>query len=151
MNGRSVPHGFTLFEALVVLAILGLTASAVAPALTSRSVEEEPARSAGAIVKLLRDSRRVALDHGDPVAVTIFPENGWYEVELRRRGETEVLARGGLPLKPLVRLESDSARAGYTFSATGVAVGRALRVRQGSRIAVVTVEPWTGDPHVATP
>jgi general secretion pathway protein H len=136
---RNPQSAFTLVELLIVLAILGLTAAVVVPALP-RLVPDDPlTQSTGEVVGLLREARGAALERAAPVTVTLDPATGRYWT-----GDTSAV----LHLAEGVTLSADTNRVSFTFTATGPAHGPVVLVRAPDGARQVGVDRWTGAVHV---
>jgi prepilin-type N-terminal cleavage/methylation domain-containing protein len=110
-------RGFTLLELLVTLAVLALVSALAAPAVASRLLDPQPAKSARLVKGLLEEARGAAANAGEPVAVLWLPESRRFA--LARAGGPE--ARG-----------ADGGGAG----ARGVAAARASAIGRSGNGAV---------------
>ncbi|MEX0892848.1 MAG: GspH/FimT family pseudopilin [Gemmatimonadota bacterium] len=167
-RGRS---GFTLVEMVVVLLILAVVAAATVPALRSEMAPDDDltaaVRTFEAVFRLARDS---AARGAAPVTVVLdsATHHVWFVVPPRPGGvdDTELAAapermarvapvRRGTPsafepgaaleLPASVRLELTRARARFTLTPHGLALGDSLVLRSGTRSVLLTLDPWTGD------
>lgn len=139
--------GFTLAEIIVVLAILGVTAAAVVPALT-RAVDENPVTvAAKCLEQILLDARATALIRAIPLRVVIVPETGRYVV-YEEGGEAAIeLDSGWVTLAPGLRLWSAAARPTIRFSPEGVADGDSVLVLGANGARALVITRWTGVVH----
>jgi general secretion pathway protein H len=144
-------RGFTLVEVLVVLAILGIAAAAVAPALARAARGSTPVeRSTEEVLRVLRSARKEALQRGVAVTVWITPGSGRYRVvEAVSDGPApDPVAGGVLALVPDTRLLADPPGASFAFDPLGGGSGGPLTVQGSTGVRVVRVDRWTGEPHV---
>lgn len=168
---RCARAGFTLIEMVVVLLILGALAAAAVPALRAGMAADDDltaaARTLEAVFRLARDS---AARGGAPVTVVIdsATHRVWFVVPPRpgsveddelapapqqmersstlRRATTEAFDPGApLELPRSVRLELTRARASFTITPHGLALGDSLRLRSGAGAILLTLDPWTAD------
>ena len=157
MNGARLAatrsaSGHTLWEMLLVLALLGVMSALVAPAaalLRNRSFGSDAERGASALADLLARAHLTALERATTVDVILDPSapRSWIVVGAFEAREPAVVAPLALP--PDVELFAVEPRARFTFTATGTASGPSVLVRGRSSTRVVTVDPWSGAPRVA--
>ena len=139
--------GFTLAEIVVVLALLGIMAAVAVPAFTRLDAEDDATRGAADVVRVLHAARRMALERAVTATVLVDPTNRHYWVSL---GDSTGQADSGtLDLARGVTLLGPVPRARFVFQPNGAVVGDSLFLRGPARTAVVTVDRWTGDVHVA--
>ncbi len=140
-------RGFTLVEVVVMLAILGLTAAAVAPAL-GRLGTEPTGSAAREFAGDLRSARRTAIERGRAATVSTVPGTGRYTVERDARdgdGPPEVDVRD---LPDDARFAASEPPARIRFSPLGVATAGRVSIRAAGRRTVVSVDRWTGGVRV---
>jgi prepilin-type N-terminal cleavage/methylation domain-containing protein len=141
-------YGVTLLELAVVLAILGLAAAIVTPAI-ARPHEDEQALAAAPLIDVLRVARLAASDSGRRVLVMIDPQRLRYVVELD--GADVPLWTGTLTLPTGAALTTDALTARFFFDPSGLALGSdsvSLSGHTGdARAILITVDPWTGEPR----
>lgn len=80
-RGTGRAAGFTLLELLVVLAILGLGAAALVPALGSGAGGVSSSTAARDLVTALRAARAAALESGHPVRFELAAHRGAAAIE----------------------------------------------------------------------
>lgn len=140
-------RGFTLLELAVVLLVLGLAASVVAPPI-GRSLESIRLRAEVAgVASFLRAARERAITRRDALEVAV--EADGHALVLR---PSDGAARGAEGIRavrrlaPSLRIEADPPRGpALTFLAYGASTGGRFRLEApGPVIYVVTVEPLTG-------
>jgi prepilin-type N-terminal cleavage/methylation domain-containing protein len=163
--------GFTLVEMVVVLLILAALAAATVPALRSELAPDDEltaaTRTLEAVFRLARDS---AARGGAPVTVVIdsVTQQVWFVVPPRPgsaaddelaevperaprpgtlgRADTPAFEPGAiLDLPRDVRLEVSRARARFTITPHGLALGDSLTLRRGASAIHLTLDPWTAD------
>ena len=74
----AVRRGVTLLELLIVLVLMGMAASVVAPVLVQRPLQAEPGEA-----ELITDARRTAVRRGEPVRLRLSADGVWALVALR--------------------------------------------------------------------
>jgi len=135
-----------------VLAILGIAAAAVAPAL-SNAVTVDPLHAAGDdVLRILAGARTVALAEGSMVTVIVQTPDGRYRVEAGRGVEVRELATGRLDLPQDVRVTggvADAARVRIRFRPLGGADGGPVVLYGPTGALRIEVDPWTGETSVA--
>ncbi len=134
-------RGFTLVELITVLAILGVTAAAVAPAIADIGRQNAALNPIRALDSLLRATRLQALDEGAAVHLSIDPKTGRYWVN-EREATGDVLGLQGMVI------EAREPRLHVTFHADGRVDAEAFVVRSTAGVFSISVEPWLGDPRV---
>lgn len=134
-------RGFTLVEILVVLAILGITAAAVVPALARATEEDSTTRAARELERVLIAARTAALERARPVDLTLLPEQGRYRTRLR---DGAALDSGTIALDAGIRIRSAVSPQVFRFSPTGTVDGDSLLVLGTGGARVVLVDRWTG-------
>ncbi len=131
-------------ELVVVLAILGVVAAVVAPAVGRGAddvrVRAELARVAG----FLRAAREQAVARGQALEVTLDREG--HTLLLRRPGrDAEEGAQASRAVSPLLRLAADPPAGRVTFLPQGMSSGGRFRIEApGPRAYVIAVDPLTG-------
>lgn len=136
-------RGFTLVEILVVLAILGITAAAVVPALARATTDDDVARAARDFERVAVAARTTALERATPVDVTVIPESGRYWVRLLDDGGTTIDS-GTIVLDHGTRLRSLVSRPRMRFGPLGTADGDSLIVLGGGGARALVLDRWTG-------
>lgn len=148
-GSRPIRHrqgGHTLWEMLLVLALLGVVTAIVAPS----SGLHPPARPDGVtatttgLLAMLGRARLTALDHGTAVEVVIDPATARVWTFSVERGGRRLITAGTLPLAGGATLISDTPRVRFTFDAGGTASGGPMIVSGIAGARVVTVDPWSG-------
>ncbi|MBX9927727.1 MAG: type II secretion system GspH family protein [Gemmatimonadaceae bacterium] len=137
---RRARRGATLIELVVVLAIIGVVAGAVVPALPSPTPAPIEVAS-NAVLRALRTTRDEALRRGMPSRLTIDLTSGrvWYSDETR--GVALDLPSGCLLRTPTDRLVVVSA-------ADGGSSAYRITVQCGRDRREITIDPLAGDPRV---
>lgn len=141
MTGRS-RTAFTLIEMIVVLAIVGIVAAAVAPAM-ARAARGPSAldASADALLALLARAHDDAVHRGRGVTLVVAPElaRAWVRGVA---GDSAVR----IDVAPGVRLAASEPRVVLRFEENGGATAATflLRDTRDGRQTVVRVDPWTG-------
>jgi len=136
-------RGFTLWEMAVVLALTALTAAVVIPNWSDFGTAP-PALPGDAVVALLRDARRHAIDSSQTVSVRIDPSSLYFRVDTTGANGTGVLADGTLGVGTYETLITDLPRLQYVFRPTGAAMGDTVLVR-GDISVMIAVDAWSGE------
>lgn len=137
-------RGFTLWEIGLVLALIGIMMGVAIPAFV-RLGADDPSRAVDVVLKLLRDTRRLAIDQGVTVATTLDPATARYRVDtIGNGGVTASIADTVLPLPLGASLTADSLRVQFFFLPTGAAIADSVAVRGDGTTMMVSVDPWTG-------
>ena len=139
-------RGFTLWETALVLAVLTITLVLAAPALTDFGTKK-PQSDAGALLALLRDARREAIQTSTTVAVRMDPTTGRFRVDTSGVAGVAAYASGTLDLGGATVLVTDLARLQFLFQPTGTAFADSVGVRGPAGTVMVTVDPWNGMPR----
>jgi prepilin-type N-terminal cleavage/methylation domain-containing protein len=140
MNAR---RGFTLWEMSIVLAVMAVSALIVIPRLTSFG-DDPPEKAGDAIVTVLRDARRAAIERSMTVTVRVDPVTGAYRADSTGIAGTGPLAEGTLDLGTWQTLETQLTRLVYVFRPSGAAFGDTVLVRGSDGAVLVSVDPWSG-------
>lgn len=140
-------RGFTLWEMAVVMAIIAVSAVVVVPRMWLSFGEDRPAQTGEALLSLLRDARRVAIERNQVVYVNLDPASQRFRVDTSGIAGTGMLAEGMLETGGWETLVTTLPRLRYVFRPTGAALGDSVRVR-GNESVLVTVDPWSGEAMV---
>ena len=136
-------RGFTLIEMAIILALMAVSAALVIPAWTDLGATPPPLPG-DALVSLLRDARRVAIEQSMTVAVRIDPTSNYFRVDTTGVLGTGLLADGTLEIGAYETLRTDRSRLQFVFRPSGSAIGDTVTVQGNSISAVVTVDAWSG-------
>jgi prepilin-type N-terminal cleavage/methylation domain-containing protein len=139
-------RGFTLWEIATVLLILAIVATLTVPAYVKLGAERE-LTSADALMKLLRDTRSLAIEHAVEASVIINPETGHFRVDTTSSFGTGPVAQDTLRFAAAEGLESELPRIRFMFRPTGAGFGDSVVVRGGDSTRVVRLDTWSGMPH----
>jgi Tfp pilus assembly protein FimT len=138
-----VRRGFTLWEITIVFALVALGAALVIPSWVDFG--ENPSAAPGdAVVALLRDARKLAIEQSQTVAVRIDPSTLYFRVDTTGANGTGLYADGTIEMSTYETLETDRRRLSYYFRPTGAALGDTVAVRGGAYAVTVAVDPWSG-------
>ena len=155
-NERHGRAGHTLTEMLVALAILGVAAGAVVPALVGARSEGGVTRASRALAEVLHHSRARAADLGVVVTLVVDPGSGraWIAegddaplVEDSTAASLIAVLADARTAGDVVTIAPDRARARWTFTPSGLAFGGPVLVHDATRSVIVGVNRWTGEVH----
>lgn len=148
-HARRARAGFTLWELVIVLVVLAVAAGLAVPAFARLGARaDDPADGAEALQTLLRTARRVAVERGVTVTVTVDPASGRYAADSAGAGGAAPFAEGVLPLGGPGAVRSGHPRLRYTFRPTGAALADPVALRDGAGEALVVVDAWGGEARV---
>ena len=142
----SARRGFTLWEIATVLLILAIVASLTAPAFV-RLGEERDKTSADLLLKLLRDTRSLAIERAVEATLIIDPKTGHFRVDTSSSFGSGRVAEDTLRFAASEGLESPLPRIRYVFRATGAGFGDSVTVRGGDSTRVIVLDTWSGMPN----
>lgn len=143
MHTRRVRAGYTLWELTMVLLVMAIAATLAAPAF-ARFGADQPAGGADAMLGLLRDARKAAVEFNADVTLRLDPKTLDYALDTSGVNGSALFARGTLDLGGAQSLVTDQSRLQYVFRATGAAFADSVVLRGGRVPLVVRVDPWSG-------
>jgi prepilin-type N-terminal cleavage/methylation domain-containing protein len=138
--------GFTLWEMATVLLIIAITASLAAPAFV-RLGQDKSLTSADRLMKLLHDTRSVAIKYAVETTLLIDPKSGHFRVDTTSIAGSGSVAEDTLHLGAIESLETDLPRLRYVFRPTGAAFADSVIVHGADSTRLVIVDPWSGVAH----
>jgi prepilin-type N-terminal cleavage/methylation domain-containing protein len=141
--------GFTLWEIATVLLIVAIVTTLTAPAFV-RLGDERDKTSEDILVKLLRDTRLLAIEHSVEATLIIDPETGHFRVDTTSSFGSGRVVEDTLHFPAAEGLESALPRIRYVFRPTGAAFGDSVTVRGGDSSRVLIIDTWSGVPHAIT-
>lgn len=143
-------RGHTLWEVLLVLAVMATIGAIVAPAVVTpaSSNRTDVARTAQGLVDLLMHARSTAMERGTGVRVVLDPNTAHVWTFALDRGELRLVGDDRLAQGANVELVANGPRVRFTFDASGTASGQRLMVRGMSGSRRIVVDPWSGAAHV---
>ncbi|MCU0893799.1 MAG: GspH/FimT family pseudopilin [Rhodospirillales bacterium] len=148
-SGRRATAGFTLFEVLVVLAIVGLVTAVVAPVLFRGLAGTEARTVAREIAAALRQARGEAVAHNTDVAVTFDLSRRAYAVERSRpRPVPDGVA---MELYAASAEQLDAAVGGIRFFPDGSSTGGQVTIGDGEARYAIDVDWLTGRVSIGEP
>ena len=127
----------------MVLLVMAIAATLAAPAF-ARLGSERPPGAADAMIGLLHDARKAAIDHNATVTLRVDPKTLRYQLDTSGLNGFGMLAKGTLDLGLSQTLVSDQPRLQYVFRPTGAAFADTVVIRGGMVPLVVRVDPWSG-------
>jgi prepilin-type N-terminal cleavage/methylation domain-containing protein len=148
-NGREARRtrpGFTLWELTMVLLIMSIAATLAVPAF-ARLGSEKPATAADAVLGLLHDARKAAIDYNATTTLRLDPKTLKYEVDTSGVAGFGELASGTLDLGMSQTLQTDLPRLQYIFRPTGATFADTVVVHGGPKQLTIRVDPWSGVAH----
>jgi prepilin-type N-terminal cleavage/methylation domain-containing protein len=139
-------RGFTLIELIVVIAIIGVAASVVAPAFKQRRPDART--TTDAIATLYAGASRAATVRRVPVVVAIETATGRFTTLTEPAPGTarDTIDSGTLPLPSGARL--GGGREGWalaSFDGHGNARGSTIEITQEQQSYEVRIDPWTAE------
>jgi len=140
--------GFTLLEMGIVLAIMAVSAMLVAPAL-ARMGQGKPPGIGDAVIKLLGDARKIAIERNESVTLRLDPTSGRYRADTVGVAGSGELGEGTLALGAQETMITDLPRLVYVFHPTGSAFADTVLVRGPTTSVMVAVDPWNGVAHAS--
>lgn len=147
MTGRRA-SGFTLIELVVVLAIVGIVASVVAPAIR-RVGAADPSDGAASLASALAKTGALAVRRGAPATLQLELATGAYAiVGAAARGGGDTVITGAVRLGDARLVGGRDGWATVTFDAVGRARGDRLAIEQGDRRSTIAADAWTGQVDV---
>jgi prepilin-type N-terminal cleavage/methylation domain-containing protein len=142
-RARRARAGFTLWELTMVLLVMAIAGLLAAPAF-ARFGTEQPPGGADAMIGLLHDARKAAIDYDATVTLRLDPKTLKYQADTSGVTGFGTLAAGYLDLGLAQTLVSDQPRLQYVFRPTGAAFADTVVVRGGPVALIVRVDPWSG-------
>jgi prepilin-type N-terminal cleavage/methylation domain-containing protein len=139
-------RGFTLWEIATVLLIVAIVASLTAPAFVKLGQERDKT-SEDVLVKLLRDTRLLAIEHSVEATLIIDPTNGHFRVDTTSSFGSGRVIEDTLHFQAAEGLESSLPRIRYVFRSTGAAFGDSVTLRGTDSTRMLVIDPWSGMPH----
>jgi len=136
-----VTRGFTLVEVLVVIAIVGITAAAVVPALARATSEDDVTRAARSFERVAVAARTTALERAIAVDLSLVPESGRYWMRLV---DGTAIDSGTIALEHGTRMRSPVPRPRFRFGSLGTADGDSLVILGASGAQALVLDRWTG-------
>ena len=137
-------RGFTLLEMAIILAVMAVSAALVIPAYTDLGLTP-PVLPGNALVVLLRDARRLAIEQSLTVAVRVDPATNYFRVDTTGVYGTGMFVDGTLEIGAYESLRTDLPRLQYVFRPSGAALGDTVTVQGNSISAVLAVDAWSGE------
>jgi len=138
-----VSRGFTIVEILVVLAILGITAAAVVPALARATEEDDVTATARGVERVLLAARTTALERAARIDVELIPLPEAARYWVHTQGGA-LLDSGTIVLAGSSRIQSPVPRPRFRFGPTGIVDGDSLLVLGTAGARVLVIDRWTG-------
>lgn len=142
-SGRRVPVGFTLWEIATVMLIMAIAATLAAPAYV-RFGEGRDQTSTDLLLKLLHDTRALAIAKSVEATLVIDPVTGHYRVDTTSSFGTGRVAEDTLHFGTTEGLVTELPRLRYIFRATGAAFADSVHVRGSDSTRVILVDGWSG-------
>ena len=130
----------------MVLLVLAIAATLAVPAFSDFGRNPEPT-GADALLGLLKDARKAAIDFNANVTLRLDPETLRYELDTSSVNGYGVLAAGTLDLGLAHTLVTGQPRLQYVFRPTGAAFGDTVVVRGGPQPLTIRIDPWSGVAH----
>jgi Tfp pilus assembly protein FimT len=122
---------------------MSIAATLAAPAFV-RLGTERPATAGDAMIGLLHDARKAAIDFNATVTLRMDPKTLKYQIDTAGTNGGGRFAEGTLDLGLTQTLVTDQPRLQYVFRPTGAAFADTVVVRGGSVPLIVRVDLWSG-------
>ena len=126
--------------------IVAVVATLTAPAFVSLG-QDRPQTSQDVLVKLLRDTRMLAIERAVEATLIIDPESGHYRVDTTSSFGTGKVAEDTLRFAAADGLESNLPSIRYVFRPTGAAFGDSVTLRGADSTRVLFIDTWSGMTH----
>ncbi|HET9425500.1 MAG TPA: prepilin-type N-terminal cleavage/methylation domain-containing protein [Gemmatimonadaceae bacterium] len=139
-------RGFTLWEIATVMLIMAIVATLTAPAYVKFG-EERERTSLDVLLKVLRDTRALAIERTVDATLLINPETGHFRVDTASSFGSGPVIEDTLQFAANEGLETDLPRLRYVFRPTGAAFGDSVVVRGSDSTRLVIVDTWSGMAH----
>jgi prepilin-type N-terminal cleavage/methylation domain-containing protein len=136
-------RGYTLWELTMVLAVMSIAAMLAAPAF-ARFGTEKPAGAADAMLGLLHDARKMAIDHNATVTLRLDPRTLKYQLDTSGVNGFGIAAVGTLEMGLSQTLATDQPRLQYIFRPSGATFADSVTVHGADVPWVVRVDGWSG-------
>lgn len=131
MSARQARRGMTVIELVVVIAMIGIMAGVAAPSLASFDQRFTDRPDSALVDDLLRFGRKLAVERGAPVELTLDPESGRYWIDPPDSSDV-------LPLPESVTLVSRAGRIHVQFDPNGeISADGELVIRHGETAAAI--------------
>ena len=127
----------------MVLLVMAIAATLAAPAFARLGTESIPG-GADAVLTLLHDARKAAVDYNATVTLRIDPTTLAYRLDTMTVNGAGVLDSGAIDLGLTHRLDTTEPRLQYVFQPTGATFADTVVVRGGDVPLIVRVDPWSG-------
>ena len=127
----------------MVLLVMAIAATLSAPAF-ARLGTERPPTAADAMIGLLHDARKAAIDFNATSTLRLDPKTLRYQIDTSGARGFGMLAQGKLELGLSQSLVTDLPRLQYVFRPTGAAFADTVVVHGGDVPLVIRVDPWSG-------
>ena len=139
-------RALTLWEIATVMLIVAIVATLTAPAFVKLG-EERDKTSEDVLLKVLRDTRTLAIEHAVEATLIIDPENGHYRVDTTSSFGSGKVVEDTLRFSAAEGLESTLPRIRYVFRPTGAAFGDSVVLRGADSTRMLVIDTWSGMPH----
>jgi hypothetical protein len=126
--------------------IMAIIATLTAPAYVKLG-EERDKTSVDVLLKVLHDTRALAIERTVEATLLIDPKTGHYRVDTVSSFGGGRVAEDTLRFAATEGLETDLPRLRFTFRPTGAAFGDSVIVRGGDSTRVVVIDTWSGVAH----
>lgn len=141
-------RGFTLIEIVVVISLLGVVAAVSVPAMLSGMRRSRVEELSSSMMQLVQTTRSAAANRATAATLTIDTERDRYWIETDSGNGTVVIQSGVIEPKRALSGNEQRRRLSVRFSADGIASADSLRLRVDGNAATISIDLWTGQPHV---
>lgn len=136
----------TLWEVLLVIALLGVIGTLAVPLVPARRAAQENhlTRASRELADAFAGARLMALQRGESVQLVLDPATARLWLFARDHEVERLVGERALDVPPDLGLVTDDARLSIRFAPDGSASGGSVLVRSDAGLRRVTVDPWTG-------
>jgi len=143
--------GHTLWEVLLVLALLGAVVALVAPSIRFvRPADDEVVRAARDLAAVLERSRLTALERATTIDVRLDPTGGRAWLIAVEGDSLQLLTVASFARVSRAEVRGGGPRPRYLFTPGRGASGPTLTIRGGTETRTLSIDPWSGGGRVSS-
>ena len=149
-SGR-LHDGHTLWEVLLVLALLGAIAGLVAPSIRFvRPAEDDAVRATRDLAAVLERARLTSLERGTTIDVRLDPAGGRAWIIAIEGDTLHLMTVASFDRVSRAEVSGGGPRPRYLFTPGRSASGPTLTIRGANGARTLSVDPWSGGTRVAS-